>query len=60
MSSKKHSALLRMMGALFVVLGISFLPTVIIALIYGEYFEGLCFVNLVDFDALWGQWQRAA
>ena len=43
MSSKKHSALLRMMGALFAVLGISFIPTVIIALIYGEYFEGLCF-----------------
>ncbi len=38
MSSKKHSALLRMMGALFAVLGISFIPTVIIALIYGEYF----------------------
>ena len=37
MSSKKHSALLRMMGALFAVLGISFIPTVIIALIYGEY-----------------------
>ena len=43
MSSKKHSALLRMMGALFAVLGISFIPPVIIALIYGEYFEGLCF-----------------
>ena len=43
MSSKKHSALLRMMVALFAVLGISFIPTVIIALIYGEYFEGLCF-----------------
>lgn len=43
MSSINHSALLRMMGVLFAVLGISFIPTVVIALIYGEYFEGLCF-----------------
>ena len=48
MSSKKHSALLRMMGALFAVLGISFIPPVIIALIYGEYFEGLCFGGTIS------------
>lgn len=51
MSSRNHSALLRMMGVLFAVLGISFIPTVVIALIYGEYFE--------DF-ALAVQWQCVA
>ncbi|MDY6037670.1 MAG: TrkH family potassium uptake protein [Eubacterium sp.] len=42
-SSINHNSLLRMLGVLFIVLGISFIPPVCIALIYSEYFEGLCF-----------------
>lgn len=41
--SFNYHSLIRMMGVLFIVLGLAFVPTVIVALIYGEKHEALCF-----------------
>lgn len=40
-----YHSVIRMMGVLFLVLGISFVPTLAVALIYGEYTEALCFLE---------------
>ena len=40
-----YHSVIRMMGVLFLVLGISFVPTLAVALIYGEYAEALCFLE---------------
>ncbi|MBQ7246175.1 MAG: TrkH family potassium uptake protein [Firmicutes bacterium] len=38
-----YHSVLRMMGVLFLVLGMAFIPTIAVALIYREYFEASCF-----------------
>ena len=39
-----YHSVIRMMGVLFLVLGISFIPTLAVGLIYREYREALCFL----------------
>ena len=38
-----YHSVIRMMGVLFLVLGMAFVPTIAVALIYREYFEAGCF-----------------
>lgn len=38
-----YHSVIRMMGVLFLVLGMAFIPTIAVALIYREYFEAACF-----------------
>ena len=40
-----YHSVIRMMGVLFLVLGISFAPTLAVALIYREHREALCFLG---------------
>lgn len=39
-----YHSVIRMMGVLFLVLGMAFIPTIAVALLYREYFEAMCFV----------------
>lgn len=39
-----YHSVIRMMGVLFLVLGMAFVPTIMVALIYREYFQAICFL----------------
>ena len=43
-SDLNYHSIARMMGVLFLVLGLAFVPSLIVALIYGESFEAKCFL----------------
>ncbi|MBO4235287.1 MAG: TrkH family potassium uptake protein [Firmicutes bacterium] len=42
-----YHSVIRMMGVLFLVLGMAFVPTIAVALIYREYFEASCFAAVM-------------